>query len=132
MYCLVQGDDGKAKKAFETLLTYVGNVVRAPQEDKYRKIRLSNPAFQVCERTTQIIPSLRHDLVSGAQSLTGRVAYQERVGSHGVEFLEICGFEKDSAGEFLTLAREKVEVVVLNAAGTELNSAMVNPFFGVL
>lgn len=97
-----KGDDGKAKKAFETLLTYVGNVVRAPQEDKYRKIRLSNPAFQ------------------------------ERVGSHGVEFLEICGFEKDSAGEFLTLAREKVEVVVLNAAGTELNSAMVNPFFGVL
>ena len=34
-------------RAFETLLIYVRNVARDPDEDKYRKIRLSNPAFKV-------------------------------------------------------------------------------------
>eukprot|EP00246_Nothoceros_aenigmaticus_P002338 TRINITY_DN13188_c0_g1_i1.p1 TRINITY_DN13188_c0_g1~~TRINITY_DN13188_c0_g1_i1.p1 ORF type:complete len:412 (-),score=103.16 TRINITY_DN13188_c0_g1_i1:264-1499(-) len=97
-----KGDDAKAKTAFQTLLTLVGNVARSPDEEKYRKIRLSNPTFQ------------------------------ERVGSHGVEFLQICGFEKEKEGEFLLLARENVASVLLNSAGMELNSAITNPFFGVL
>ncbi|KAF5784754.1 putative PUB domain-containing protein [Helianthus annuus] len=41
-------DDGfKVKRAFETLLIYVRNVARDPDEDKFRKIRMSNPAFKV-------------------------------------------------------------------------------------
>ena len=58
--------------------------------------------------------------------------FQERVGSfkEGIQFFEICGFEKDD--EFLLLPRDKVDIVVLNTAGAELNSALVNPFFGVL
>lgn len=48
-----------------------------------------------------------------------------------MEFLELCGFEKD-ASEFLTLPREKVDAVLLNVAGSELTSAINNPFFGVL
>lgn len=44
---LEQEDDARVKKAFQTLLTYVGNVARNPDEEKFRKIRLNNPAFQV-------------------------------------------------------------------------------------
>ncbi|XP_010522396.1 PREDICTED: vicilin-like seed storage protein At2g18540 [Tarenaya hassleriana] len=97
-------DDAKVKRAFQTLLAYIGNVARSPDEEKFRKIRLTNQAFQ------------------------------DRVGSMkgGIEFLEICGFERTEGGEFLFLAREKVEMAVLNSAGSELNSAINNPFFGVL
>ncbi|XP_004504346.1 uncharacterized protein [Cicer arietinum] len=97
-------DDARVKRAFQTLLTYVGNVARNPDEEKFRKIRLSNPAFQ------------------------------ERVGAlkGGIEFLEICGFEKIDSGEVLFLPRNKVEIPVLNSAGSELDSAIKNPFFGVL
>jgi len=97
-------DDAKVKRAFQTLLTYIGNVAKSPDEEKFRKIRLSNPSFK------------------------------ERVGSlnGGVQFLELCGFVKDESGEFLFLPRDKVEMPILNSAGAELNSAIVNPFFGVL
>ncbi|KAG2726501.1 hypothetical protein I3760_01G115600 [Carya illinoinensis] len=97
-------DDAKVKRAFQTLLTFVGNVARNPDEEKFRKIRLSNQSFQ------------------------------ERVGafSGGIEFLELCGFEKIEGGEFLFLARDKVDMAVLNSAGAELDSAIKNPFFGVL
>ncbi|CAI9300821.1 unnamed protein product [Lactuca saligna] len=59
-------NDMKVKRAFETLLIYVRNVARNPNEDKFRKIRLSNPAFK------------------------------ERVGifEEGVKFLEVCGFKR--------------------------------------
>eukprot|EP00262_Sarcandra_glabra_P002400 TRINITY_DN12704_c0_g2_i1.p1 TRINITY_DN12704_c0_g2~~TRINITY_DN12704_c0_g2_i1.p1 ORF type:complete len:414 (+),score=92.37 TRINITY_DN12704_c0_g2_i1:125-1366(+) len=97
-------DDAKVKKAFQTLLTYVGNVVKNPDEEKFRKIRLNNPSFQ--ER---------------AGSLKG-----------GIEFLELCGFQKIEGDEFLFLPRDKVDVALLHSAGSELNSAIVNPFFGVL
>ncbi|KAG9441299.1 hypothetical protein H6P81_017153 [Aristolochia fimbriata] len=97
-------DDAKVKRAFQTLLTYAGNVAKNPAEEKFRKIRLNNPTF--------------HDRVG---CLNG-----------GIEFLELCGFEKIDGGEFLFLPREKVDVAVLHTAGAELNSAIVNPFFGVL
>ncbi|KAE9602989.1 hypothetical protein Lal_00018385 [Lupinus albus] len=97
-------DDARVKRAFQTLLTYVGNVARSPDEEKFRKIRLTNQSFQ------------------------------ERVGAlkGGIEFLEICGFEKIDGGEFLFLPRDKVDMAVLNSAGSELDSAIKNPFFGVL
>ncbi|KAM1049761.1 hypothetical protein TB2_031117 [Malus domestica] len=97
-------DDAKVKKAFQTLLTFVGNVAKNPNEEKFRKIRLTNPSFQ------------------------------ERVGSlkGGVEFLELCEFERMEGGEFLFLPRDKVDMAVLNSAGSELDSAIKNPFFGVL
>ncbi|PWZ29576.1 UBX domain-containing protein 6 [Zea mays] len=97
-------DDAKVKRAFQTLLTYIGNVAKNPDEEKFRKIRLTNATFQ------------------------------ERVGNlHvGIEFLELCGFEKLEGNEYLFLAREKVDKAILNTAGAELNSAITNPFFGVL
>lgn len=59
---------------------------------------------------------------------------QERVGAleGGIDFLEICGFEKIDGGEFLFLPKDKVDKAVLNSAGSELDSAIKNPFFGVL
>ncbi|XP_021908982.1 UBX domain-containing protein 4-like [Carica papaya] len=97
-------DDAKVKRAFQTLLTYIGNVARNPGEEKFRKIRLTNQTFQ------------------------------DRVGSlrGGIEFLELCGFEKTEGGEFLFLPRDKADMALLNSAGSELNSAINNPFFGVL
>eukprot|EP00252_Welwitschia_mirabilis_P027767 TRINITY_DN9626_c0_g2_i1.p1 TRINITY_DN9626_c0_g2~~TRINITY_DN9626_c0_g2_i1.p1 ORF type:complete len:418 (+),score=106.11 TRINITY_DN9626_c0_g2_i1:251-1504(+) len=97
-------DDAKAKRAFQTLLTYIGNIARNPNEEKFRKIRLGNPSFQ------------------------------ERVGNikEGIEFLELCGFTKDEGCEFLVLPQDKVDLIILNSAGEELNSAITNPFFGVL
>jgi hypothetical protein len=95
--------DAEVKRAFQTLLTYIGNVVKNPEEEKFRKIRLSNATFQ------------------------------ERVGNlGGIQFLELCGFEKLQDSEFLFLARDKVDKAILNTAGAELNSAITNPFFGVL
>nr|XP_027093324.1 UBX domain-containing protein 1-like isoform X4 [Coffea arabica] len=42
----VMGDDSQVKKAFQTLLIYVRNVANNPDDEKFRKIRLGNPAFQ--------------------------------------------------------------------------------------
>lgn len=42
-----QDDEAKVKTAFNTLLTYAKNVATNPNEEKFRKIRLSNAAFQV-------------------------------------------------------------------------------------
>ncbi|KAH8519561.1 hypothetical protein H0E87_001100 [Populus deltoides] len=42
-------DDAKVKRAFQTLLTYIGNVAKNPSEEKFRKIRLNNQTFQVCK-----------------------------------------------------------------------------------
>ncbi|KAI4372826.1 hypothetical protein MLD38_011010 [Melastoma candidum] len=97
-------DDAKVKRAFQTLLTYIGNVAKNPSEEKFRKIRVTNPSFQ------------------------------ERVGAFtgGIEFLELCGFEKIDSNEFLFLPRDKVDLTVLNSAGSELDSAIKNPYFGVL
>lgn len=46
-YYVWQEEDAKVKRAFQTLLTYVGNVAKNPNEEKFRKIRLNNPSFQV-------------------------------------------------------------------------------------
>ncbi|KAF8019114.1 hypothetical protein BT93_H3867 [Corymbia citriodora subsp. variegata] len=96
-------EDARVKRAFQTLLIYVGNVVKDPDNEKFRRIRLSNPLFQ-----------------SRVGSLEG-----------GVEFLELCGFQITDDGKFLFLPRDKVDLAVLNLAGTQLKSALDNPFFGL-
>ncbi|CAA0819864.1 ubiquitin-associated (UBA)/TS-N domain-containing protein [Striga hermonthica] len=82
-------DDAKVKTAFNTLLTFAKNVATNPNEEKFHKIRITNANFQ------------------------------ERVGKlkGGIEFLELCGFEKMEGGEFLYLPREKVDIAVLHSAG---------------
>lgn len=59
-----QDDDARVKRAFQTLLTYVGNVARNPDEEKFRRIRLTNQTFQVStfqmlhDKHLEEIPSL--------------------------------------------------------------------------
>lgn len=43
------------KRAFQTLLIYVGNVAKKPDEEKFRKIRLSNPTFQVNDWMNELL-----------------------------------------------------------------------------
>ncbi|KAJ4717492.1 UBX domain-containing protein 1-like [Melia azedarach] len=99
-----KGEDARVRRAFQTLLIYVGNVIKNPNEEKYRKIRLGNPLFQ------------------------------ERVGSlkGGTEFLELCGFEKTEGADFLYLPSDKVDMAQLNSAASIISSALTNPFFGLL
>lgn len=101
--CLsVVTDEAPFKAACNVLLKYIGNVVKHPDEDKFRHIRLGNVAFQ-----------------QKVASMPG-----------GIEFLNSCGFHQ--AGEFLVMLREDVNIETLNAAGTVIDSAMNNPFFGSL
>eukprot|EP00210_Caulerpa_lentillifera_P002226 g2139.t1 len=88
--------------ACETLLKYIGNIVKHPNDEKYRRIKLTNAAF------LQRVASVR--------------------GS--VEFLEECGFTQLLDRDFLILPLKDLVLSVLDVAGTVLNSAMTNPFFG--
>ena len=98
------GEGDRFAVACKTLLTYVGNIAGAPAEEKFRKIRISNAAFQ------------------------------QRVGglAGGLRFLRELGFEDEPTGEFLVLPADKAGALFMNAAGAEINSALTNPFFGVL
>ena len=91
---------------FNTLLVYLGNVSRAPDEEKFRSIKMSNAAFQ------------------------------KRVAAVGGEiYLIEFGFKEttDADGEKrLVLAREDVDQILLKTAGEELHGAINNPFFGML
>lgn len=98
------GRDQELRTAWQTLLKFVTNVGSNPGEEKFRKIRLTNPAVQ------------------------SRVLIFDGT----LEFLEICGFAKDASGEAVEMAREGVDLPLLEAAVENLNSALSNPFFGVL
>uniref|UniRef100_A0ACD6AHW0 Uncharacterized protein n=1 Tax=Avena sativa TaxID=4498 RepID=A0ACD6AHW0_AVESA len=97
-------DSGRVKRAFQILLKIVGNIAKNPEEEKFRRIRLSNPVFK--------------DKVGNLQG--------------GVEFLELCGFQKPRNNGYLLMPRGDVDMVLLNAAGAEIASAMENPYFGLL
>lgn len=58
-------EDARVTTCFQTLLKMVGNVARAPHEEKFRRVRLSNPV-----------------ILEKVVSLDGSVA-----------FLEVVGFE---------------------------------------
>lgn len=98
------GQDEGLKTAWTTLLKFVNNVGNNPNEEKFRRIRLTNPAVQ--QRVV---------------AFTG-----------AVEFLEVCGFRKDASGEGLEMPAEAVDRLVLEVAVENLNSALTNPFFGAL
>ncbi|GBF94079.1 hypothetical protein Rsub_07347 [Raphidocelis subcapitata] len=98
------GGEEQFKTAASTLLKYLANVARAPEEEKYRRIPLGGAAFQA-----------RVAAVPGA-----------------VEALEVVGFKREADGSALFMPREAADPSALEAAGGEINSALTNPFFGVL
>jgi 16S rRNA U1498 N3-methylase RsmE len=97
-------DETQSATCFKTLLLYLGNIAKAPEEEKFRVINTNNAAFQK-----------RVDAVKGGRA-----------------FLETFGFEPDEAKGTLTLPRNKVDQVLLQMTGAEINGALTNPFFGVL
>ncbi|CAL9242674.1 unnamed protein product [Arabidopsis halleri] len=92
------------RRAFETLLTIVRNAAKKPDEERYRRIRLTNRLFH------------------------------ERVGRYkeGIEFIELCGFKREEGSEFLSLSYHDADINRLRDAAFQLNSAIINPFFGLL
>lgn len=98
------GQDERVSTCYTTILKLVGNVAKAPGEEKFRKVKLTNPAIQ-----------------AKVASLEG-----------SVPFLEAVGFALQPSGEMLELPEDKVDLAVLNAAGAELHNALTNPFFGKL
>lgn len=50
----------------------------------------------------------------------------------GVKFLELCGFERVEGGKYLFLSRDRFDMAVFKSAGNILQSAITNPFFGLL
>ncbi|WIA09100.1 hypothetical protein OEZ85_008512 [Tetradesmus obliquus] len=96
------GGEEPFKTAAGTMLKYIGNVARAPDEEKFRSINLGNAAFQA-----------RVASVPGS-----------------VDFLKLVGFEE--ADGVLVLPRDKINMEILNSAGGEINNALSNPFFGML
>ena len=97
-------DETQSATCFKTLLLYLGNIAKAPEEEKFRVINMNNAAFQK-----------RVDAVKGGRA-----------------FLETFGFEADEAAGTLTLPRDKVDQVLTQMTGAEINGALTNPFFGVL
>ncbi|CAO2179782.1 unnamed protein product [Urochloa humidicola] len=95
-------DNARVTRAYQLLLKIIANIVKNPAEEKFRRIRLSNPIFK--------------DRVGNLQG--------------GIEFLELCGFQRLSA--YLMMPRDKIDMALLNSAGVEIASAMENPYFGLL
>ncbi|CAO2173505.1 unnamed protein product [Urochloa humidicola] len=95
-------DNARVTRAYQILLKIIANIVKNPAEEKFRRIRLSNPIFK--------------DRVGNLQG--------------GIEFLELCGFQRLSA--YLVMPRDKIDMALLNSAGVEIASAMENPYFGLL
>uniref|UniRef100_M4F8Q4 UBA domain-containing protein n=2 Tax=Brassica campestris TaxID=3711 RepID=M4F8Q4_BRACM len=97
-------DPRTMRRAFETLLMIVRNAAKTPDEEKYRRIRVTNRLFQ------------------------------ERVGrfKEGMEFMELCGFKREGGSEFLSLANDEGDMSRLRDAAFQLQSAVTNPFFGLL
>ncbi|KAJ9565058.1 hypothetical protein OSB04_001024 [Centaurea solstitialis] len=58
----------------------------------------------------------------------------ERVGifEQGIKFLELCGFEQVEGGRYLVLPRDRFNMAEFKSAGNLLQSAITNPFFGLL
>ncbi|EFN54376.1 hypothetical protein CHLNCDRAFT_31757 [Chlorella variabilis] len=98
------GQDDALKTCWQTLLKMCGNIYANPGEDKFRRVRLTNPAIQ-----------------QRVAAFTG-----------AVDFLHLAGFQRDAGGENLEMPADKVDRAVLEVAGEQLNSALNNPFFGIL
>ncbi|KAK9831953.1 hypothetical protein WJX81_002741 [Elliptochloris bilobata] len=97
-------EDERVKTCWSTLLKYIGNVARDPRQDKFRRIRQGNAAFQA--------------RVGGLEG--------------GVAVLELLGFARQAADDALVLPADKVNLELLQAAGGLLHDACTNPFFGAL
>lgn len=100
------GGDETFKTCLSTILKYIVNVNSNPDEDKFRTIKLSNPAF-----------------IARVSSLEG-----------SLDVLMAAGFVKVTTeeGEVLNMAKDKINKEGLVAVGGAISDALNNPFFGAL
>jgi hypothetical protein len=91
----LQDDSARVTRAFQILLKIIGNIVNNPEEEKFRRIRLSNPIFKVrTEHNSRIFQNAMYCNVLHLHALpppnrTGWVTFKEAqsswscVGSRG-------------------------------------------------
>ena len=86
--------------------TYSCHHAQDPAAEKFRRIKVSNATFHIKVAS-----------VPGA-----------------LDFLQVLGFESvsESGEQFLVMGQDKASMPAMNTAGAELQSALTNPFFGVL
>ena len=96
----------RAQTCFKTLSAYCKNLMRVPAEQKFRTINAENNAFR------QRVGSLE--------------------GGEGTKVLELVGFAANEEAKTLAVADDRFSKLVVEAALTELNNALTNPFFGSL
>lgn len=96
----------RAQTCFKTLSAYCKNLLRVPAEQKFRTINVENNAFR------QRVGSLE--------------------GGEGTKVLELVGFAANEEAKTLAMADDRFSKLVVEAALTELNNALTNPFFGSL
>lgn len=129
--------------------------VQNPSEEKYRRINLANAAIQ--SRVARLPSSVTFFELLGFQVSQDAVMFGsiaaapclDIVGNEvgltcqsGSPCLGICqltpqcllcvSMQKDADGNGLYLPADKVNIEVLHLAGSELNNASTNPFFGAL
>ena len=134
-----------------------GNIYAAPGEDKFRKIKLANPAIQ--QRVATWAGAVDFLLLAGFQRCSSPEGEDnlempaDKVGPNAARLslcVCVCGARHPPVSPPLPAAQEvslllpclslscvaflllQVDRAVLEVAGEQLNSALNNPFFGVL
>lgn len=97
------GEEERWRTCASTLTKYIANIASNMDEEKYRTIKTTNPAFQ--------------QRVAG---LTG-----------AIDFLHICGFQSTEDG-LLVMPRDKANLDILQGAGAALNDMLTNQYFGLM
>eukprot|EP00301_Raphidiophrys_heterophryoidea_P026362 c9083_g1_i3.p1 GENE.c9083_g1_i3~~c9083_g1_i3.p1 ORF type:complete len:431 (+),score=105.84 c9083_g1_i3:62-1354(+) len=97
-------EDAIFKTAVSTLQTYITNIHQNPNEEKFRKIKISNKAY-----LSRVAPA-----------------------NGGARVLELAGFELQHLddGDALVLPRDRVDPELLAAAAKFCHDSLNNPFFG--
>jgi len=87
---------GDGLKAMQTIKTMIGNIIKSPDEPKFRKVNLGNEALK--KKVTNFIGSL--------------------------DFLRGCGFEKSEVGDEKFLILNTVDASILQKATSKLDAAI--------
>ena len=119
-----------------------------PGEEKYRRINLANAAIQ--SRVASLPSSVTFFELLGFQVSQVGITLPSTAARHCPDTVKcytlgscwvwqltpkcfLCvSMQKDADGNGLYLPADKVNIEVLHLAGSELNNASTNPFFGAL
>ena len=109
----------------QTMMKLVGNVATNPQAEKFRSIKLTNPAIQ--QRVVSFNGAV--DFLELAGFKVSTCCFCSSAVSTSSSWA-VCWLQKQGDGSLLTMGEP--DMAILNSAGGEINSALSNPMFGVL